>query len=150
MHSHWKGDGTTWLPGIPLLITVRDPYLSAIRFIYAGQSIESCAEMWNESIDALPFVDHFLFDIGCREEDRMAHTADMLEFCQRTMTPEVEKYISAWKPVNSSEEYNRGIESAKDFKSNYLKDGTLPDGYDWSLFDNAVAWYKGLPTNDHV
>ncbi len=148
MHYHWKGYGT-WLPGVPLLITVRDPYLSAIRFIYSNQSIESCAEMWNESIDALPFVDHFLYDVGCREEDRITHTADMFEFCQRTMTPEIEKYVSEWKPLNTSENYDGDL-TVKDFKANYLKDGSLPDGYNWSLLDDAVAWYKGLPTNDYV
>lgn len=148
-HYHWRGSNTR-LPGIPLIITVRDPYLSAIRFIYSGQPIEPCAEMWNECIDALPFVDNFLFDIGCREEDRMTHAANMFEFCQLTMTPEIEQYVNSWTPANSSEQYTCGDLRAKDFKANYLKDGTLPDGYDWSLFDNAVAWYKGLSTNDHV
>jgi hypothetical protein len=72
------------------------------------------------------------------------------------------EYANNWKPLNVTDNPD---------KQRYLEEGILPETQvvnihrklvprretventltkeiDWSAFDDAVAWYKSLPTND--
>lgn len=145
------------LPDEPkLLITARDPYLTALRFITEGDTIEPVALAFDNCIANLYNVDHYLLDIGCRETDRLEHVCNLARFLDIDPDLHMEKlvpFVEAWKPVNTTKEVlSRGLfaEGTENNKAEYLETGKLPNGYDWNVLDNAVTWYKSLPTNDYV
>jgi hypothetical protein len=149
--AHWLDEivTETWdkIVQTKLIITARDPYLSAIRSIKTKQEnpIELIADAWDVCFKAMKESkesNYFVFDIECQEEDRLKHALDVIRFvgivdaiqCRQDIIPYVEK----WLPVN---------ESHSEYKTNYLELGKLPNGYDWNLLDNAVEWYKSLTTH---
>jgi hypothetical protein len=142
MHWHWRVNSLA-LPQAPrILMTARDPYLSAIRTLTDNDPFDDICARWYSFIECKDFIDqYFVLDIGCREADRLEHVRNALDFCGITMTDKVVDYVAAWKPENTSESLA---------KQEYLETGKLPDGYDWSRLDDAVAWYKSLPSNDYV
>jgi len=134
------------------LILARDPYLTALRYIYNGEPMENVAKTWKVCFANLYNIDYFIIDIGCRKEDRLEHICDAMKFLNIDFELHMEKlksYIEAWKPLNTSEEFF-GVESEEGNKAAYLATGELPEGHDWGLLDEAVEWYKSLPTNDYV
>jgi hypothetical protein len=133
-------------------VTARDPYLGALHFISKSErhTLDSMSRQWDMLLDTIKDRDYFTFDIGCRESDRVAHLRDALKFLDVYETEEAINYIQSWKPLNQSN---------NEFKEDYLATGKLPDaGYDsckppnkmsWDVLDEAVEWYKSLPTNDY-
>ena len=110
-------------------------------------------------------MDAFILDMGCREEDRVEHLCDFVRHIGKDpdeYMDDILEYADGWKPLNTS----NSVEKRK-----YLELGQLPETQilnihrklvprretvettltkkiDWTAFDNAVAWYKSLPTND--
>lgn len=150
---HWQTHAKP-LPTSPkFLLTARDPYLVGLRYILKGNSIETLAHQWARQITNLYNIDHFVLDIGCREADRLTHVCDALNFLDIDPDPcmvRLRPYVNAWKPLNSTEESVGGVVGAEKNKEQYLLTGKLPQEYDWSILDDAVQWYKSLPTNDYV
>lgn len=159
-HNHWwrchaaqgpSGDDAAFARSMfisakKLVVTARDPYLSAIRYFSPGRRpMSKLLHRWNRFLHVLENAKYpyFVLDIGCREKDRYAHLLDLAEFLDIPYEKSVvEEYASNWKPENAS---NTGA------KQKYLQTGTLPnlecDG-SWNMLDEAVEWYKSLPTND--
>jgi len=154
--AHWPTYSKSLPPESKFLITVRDPYLSALRYLYNGYPIEDAAKSWNICLANLYNVDHYIIDIGCRKEDRLEHICSAIKFINMNPDNYMEKlqpYVDLWTPIHTTEESiarGRGVDCEKNNKSIYLETGGLPNGHDWSLLDNAVEWYKALPTNDCV
>ena len=126
-----------------LVITARDPYLTAIRSIKTGHEtpIEFIAESWATCFEAMQQADHFILDIGCKKENRLNHVLELINFVGidlGTYREDVTSYVDAWLPEN---------ESHSEHKVRYLETGELPSRYDWSLLDPAVNWYKALTIN---
>lgn len=147
--SAFRITGVRALEAEKLIVTARDPYLSAIRWIGDSDYEEDSGDRrtpqqmawsWGHMFDVLKKRDdYFIVDIGCRQSDRLEllrEAADYMEIDYNMA--DIESFAEAWKPQNSSD---TGPKQA------YLRDGTLPDG-DWHYLDDAVAWYKSLPTND--
>jgi hypothetical protein len=148
-HWHWKSKVLA-LPEQPrALVTARNPHLSVIRTLYEGELFEPACNTWNNFIECLDFIDYFALDIGCREENRIDHVREALDFCELECNDAVIEYVSEWSPQNTSKE-RHGVEAYEHFRTDYLETGKLPDGYDWQRLDNAIGWYKSLPTNDYV
>lgn len=110
-------------------------------------------------------MDAFIVDVGCREADRVEHLCDFARHVGKDPDDYMDaivEYANAWKPLNVTD---------NPIKQAYLKDGTLPETQvlnikrklvprretvettltkkiNWAAFDDAIAWYKSLPTND--
>ncbi len=153
------------LVGTKCIVTARDPLLSGIRYIHNGAKVSQIAGCWEVFLEILPWMDAFILDVGCREEDRVEHLCDLA----RHVGKDPEEYMDAiveyadnWKPLNVTDNED---------KQRYLESGVLPEKQvihihrklvprretvettltkkiDWAAFDDAVAWYKSLPTND--
>jgi len=153
------------LIGTKCIVTARDPILSGIRYIHNGTSVQQVADCWDVFLEVLPWMDAFILDMGCREEDRVEHLCDFVRHIGKDpdeYMDDILEYADGWKPLNTS----NSVEKRK-----YLELGQLPETQilnihrklvprretvettltkkiDWTAFDNAVAWYKSLPTND--
>lgn len=143
--AHWLDESVTetWDKVIQtkLIITARDPYLSAIRAIKSGQEnpVEWIADSWTRCFDAMGKTKHFVFDIDCTNQARLNLAKDAVKFIGIDLELDrIDDYIEKWEPVN---------ESISDHKTEYLATGALPNGYNWSKLDTAVEWYKGLTTH---
>jgi hypothetical protein len=127
-----------------LVITARDPYLTAIRSIQTGHEdpITFIAQSWETCFEAIQVADHFILDIGCQKERRLKHALAAINFigseCEAHNEQQVAAFVDAWLPEN---------ESQSKYKTEYLETGNLPDEYDWSLLDEASEWYNALLTN---
>ena len=147
------------------IVTARDPILSGLRYIHNSAPVTQIAGCWDVFLEVLPWMDAFVLDVGCRESDRVQHLCD----CARHVGKDPDDYMDAiveyannWKPLNVTDNPD---------KQRYLEEGILPETQvvnihrklvprretventltkeiDWSAFDDAVAWYKSLPTND--
>jgi hypothetical protein len=127
------------------IVTARDPYLSAIRFLRDDKpnAVEQCAEHWNVFFDTYRTLDHFIVDLAIRDEERLEHLIQAAEFVGIDTTQHIdniEGYADSWQPANSR---NSGM------KTRYIETGELPEGHNWSLLDDAVNWYAALPTNNY-
>lgn len=129
--------------GTKCIVTARDPILNAIRYMTNGQPLTQASNTWKVFLEILPWMnDVFVLDIGCREEDRADHLYDLARFIDKNPNEymdSIKSYANDWKPLNTSDSPE---------KSRYIEYGELPKGVDWSAFDEAVEWYKSLPTND--
>jgi len=126
----------------PLLVTARDPYLSAIRFVTHGNPIEHVARHWDTFLDTIESKKHATIDIGCRTNDRYDMLCDALDFGNIAYNKEIVKqYSDAWTPVSKID---------TDAKLKYIETGQLPAGHNWEALDRAVDWYKNLPTNSYI
>lgn len=146
-HAHWLDANVTedWtkIMQTKVLVTARDPYLSAIRSIKTGQEdpIEFIANAWELCFTGMNEMDYFVFDIGSPSAARrLAHAQDAMNFIgiDDEMLSRIDDYVERWEPAN---------ESFNVQKDEYLNTGNLPEGYDWSLLDNAKAWYRALTTH---
>jgi hypothetical protein len=134
----------TALTAKKLVVTARDPYLSAIRWVTTApnKTVLQMSFAWDHFFDTLSRREYFIVDIGCREQDRFDHLCNLVSYLDVDYRiDDVKKFAEAWKPEYSS---NTGA------KQRYLKTGELPNSNlgKWSLLDDTVAWYKRLPTND--
>lgn len=135
------------IPAAKLVVTARDPYLSAIRYFGPGRRpMAKLKYRWDTFLSVLEErkKPYFILDIGCREKDRYQHLLDLAEYTGVSYDEDVvRKYADSWKPENATD---------TSAKAAYLANGVLPelecDGT-WSMLDDAVAWYKTLPTNDY-
>ena len=151
--THWKTRPSMLPPEPKLLITARDPYLVALRYISKGNPIEHAALSFDNCIANLYNVDYHILDIGCRKEDRLEHVNSIAKFLDTTPDIGTHKFVEAWTPVNTTEEQilrGRVAGGTENDKARYLENGVLPKDHDWSILDNAVDWYKSLSTNDYV
>jgi hypothetical protein len=151
--------------GTKCIVTARDPILSGLRYMHNRTRVSQAAETWDVFLEILPWMDAFVLDVGCRESDRLQHLLDCA--CHAGKDPDdymdaIVEYAENWKPLNAT---------TNPEKKQYLENGILPkkqviraarkvvprresieDDYtltiDWSAFDDAVDWYKSLPTND--
>jgi hypothetical protein len=124
------------------IVTARDPYLCAIRFLHNGQTVEECASHWNIFLNTYEDFSPFILDVGTREGDRLEHlyeTANFIDECPDKYEKDIREYADAWIPVKGSN---------SEMKQQYLEYGTLPANHSWQLLDEAVEWYRSLPTND--
>ena len=160
--SNWNSGIWATIANTPCIITARDPYLTAIRYIHDDHPVSQIIDHWVSFLDALPHLNSFVLDIGCRPENRLQHLIDAAIFLGRDPIEYADKiqiYANKWTARNVS---NNKI------KHNYLQMGMLPntqnrsskllgsnthiktqDVINWSLLDPAVAWYRSLPTNDY-
>ena len=125
----------------PTIITARDPYLSAIRYIKPGEhrKMSLLKKRWDRFFKTIPTLNHHIIDIGIQEENRYTHLCDAADFLKvKYSEQKIKTFADAWKPEN---------ETTSDAKTKYIETGKLPEFYDWSLLDEAVAWYRNLPTN---
>jgi hypothetical protein len=125
-----------------VLITARDPYLSAIRSIKTGQEnpVAFIADAWNVCFTAMDEMNYFIFDIGCSKQVRLNHAQDAIKFIGIDVDLDrIDNYIDNWTPENVS---------VSEHKTKYLETGKLPSGYDWTILDAAVNWYKALTTHE--
>lgn len=128
-----------------LIVTARDPYLSAIRWIKPpSRSVFEMSFAWGHFFDVLESRNgnYFIIDIGCREADRVQHLCDAAEYIGADYDiNELTQFAKDWKPENSSD---------TGAKKDYLANGQLPDPRygTWDMLDEAVAWYANLKTND--
>jgi len=133
----------TALDARKLVVTARDPYLSAIRWIsLTSNTVQDMYYAWNYFFDVLDKKEYFIVDIGCREQDRAQHICDLAQFINVEYDMErVEDFALAWKP-----EYSSNTSA----KQSYLGSGNLPPAKTgtWSMLDDAVKWYANLKTND--
>jgi hypothetical protein len=127
-----------------VVVTARDPYLSAIRWINRpGRTVEDMGWAWQHFFKVLEKRQPFVVDIGCRETDRVKHLCDLGDYLEvQYDAKDVQNFANAWKPENS---INTGAKQA------YLTTGTLPHPRkgSWDLLDGSVEWYKNLSTNDY-
>ena len=161
----WSAGGWYTISNTNCIVTARDPILTGIRYIYNNQPVSQVTNNWISFLESLDHLsNYFVLDVGCREEDRLQHLRDLAVFVGKNPnTPIIEEYAAGWKPLNKSN---------NEMKQRYLETGELPktqiyrapqpgiqypreDQYvdnvleiDWSALDDAVAWYKSLPTND--
>lgn len=151
-HVHWPHDiMVDWTEAVrnkvhtdKVIITARDPILTGIRYISSGKPITEIAKHWNAFLEYEADFDYFALDVGCLEEKRYEHVCNALRYIEVDPVPfadDLKAYADAWTPLNSKD---------SDIKQHYLKTEELPDGHNWSIFDEAVAWYKNLPTNAQV
>lgn len=156
LHWHWRVRPRALPQQSKFLITARDPYLTALRYIHNGDSMEDVAKTWKTCISNLYNIDHYIIDMACRKEDRLEHIYNAMRFIDIDPIPyttELDSFINAWKPVHTTEEMivrGHGVEGTENNKAIYLETGELPEGYDWSTLDEAFEWYKSLSTNDYV
>lgn len=126
------------------IITARDPFLSAIRSIKVNQEdpVKFIADSWAAAFKGMEELDFVILDIGCREAERLENALNVLRFAGIDVEKYMDSiipYVDAWMPEN---------ESHSEHKTNYLKSGKLPDGYDWNLLYDAAIWYNKLLTNE--
>jgi len=129
----------------PTLVTARDPYLSTIHYMDLAptRKLSDCAGYWDTFLGIIPRTNHFIVDIGCHENKRTEHLCEVADFLRLPYKlDDMKTFAEAWKPENAR---------SNDMKKKYLETGTLPDprGESWDMLDNAVAWYKSLPTNGY-
>ena len=124
----------------PTIITARDPYLSAIRFLKREhRKMTFLKKRWDRFFKTVPTMNYHIIDIGVKEEDRYTHLCQAADFLKiKYSEQKVRAFADAWKPVN---------ETTSDAKTKYLDTGELSKFHDWSLLDDAVSWYKNLQTN---
>lgn len=126
----------------PTIITARDPYLSAIRLLNrhgSDHTITLLKRRWDRFFKTIPTMNCHIIDIGVREEDRYTHLCQAADFLKVKYSEQnIRAFADAWKPEN---------ETTSDAKTKYLETGKLSEFYDWSLLDEAVSWYRNLPTN---
>ena len=146
-HAHWLDASIeeNWdkIIQTKLIITARDPYLSAIRNIKPPQEnpIEFIADAWNVCFKAMKESNYFIFDIGCQEENRLNHALDVIRFIgidEIQYEQHINLYIEKWEALSVTD---------SEYKTKYLETGELPEGYDWGLLDTVVDWYKRLTTH---
>jgi len=165
--EEWNNGNREIIFSTKCLVTARDPYLTGIRHIHNNQPVFLAARHWNSFLQSLDMLQkHFILDVGCREKDRVQHLRDAAEFLGKDPSQfeeAIEAYANNWVPLNVTN---------NEIKQHYIETGELPkiqtrklprDGskilpkgefietilkIDWSAFDDAVAWYKSLPTND--
>ena len=143
--AHWLDEGIAenWdkIVQTKLIITARDPYLSAIRAIKNGQEnpVEWIADAWTLCFDAMSKTKHVVFDIDCPVQARLNCAQNAIKFIGIDLALDrIDGYVERWIPQN---------ESTSIYKTEYLEIGKLPNGYDWELLDDAVEWYKALTNN---
>jgi hypothetical protein len=124
----------------PTIITARDPYLSAIRLLQREhRTMTLLKKRWDRFFKTIPTMNYHIIDIGVKEEDRYTHLCQAADFLKvKYSEQKVRAFADEWKPEN---------ETTSDAKTKYLETGELPEFYDWSLLDEAVEWYRNLPTN---
>ena len=144
-HAHWLDANVAadWAKIVQtkVLITARDPYLSAIRCIKTGQEnpIDFIADAWDVFFTGMNEMEYFVFDIGLSKEARLGYARNALNFVSTDLyLDRIDDYINRWEPMN---------ESVTEHKTEYLKTGKLPENYDWDKLDNAVEWYNSLTTH---
>jgi len=136
-----------------LIVTARDPYLSAIRWIgkknqYRGgrplnRGVDEMYNSWNHFFDVLSKKEYFIVDIGCREKDRVQHISNLVDFLDIEVDIGLVKdFASTWKPEYTSDSNE---------KQTYLNSSVLPvaNKGSWDMLDDAVKWYASLDTNDY-
>ena len=120
-----------------VIVTVRDPRLSAIRAIKSRSpsAVEDIANEWNTMIDSLDQLDHFIFNIEC--QNRLEHAYELIDFIGIQPMRKIEPFVNKWAPENFS---------THDAKVKYLESGELPEGHNWDALQPAIDWYNSLTT----
>lgn len=164
LDSHMK-ERFEELIGTKCIVTARDPILSGLRYIHNRAPVTQIAGCWNVFLEVLPWMDAFVLDVGCRESDRVEHLCDFARHVGKDPDEYMDaivEYAEAWKPLNVTHnvEKRRYLEQGILPKEQVINihrklvprretvETTLTKEIDWSAFDDAVAWYKSLPTND--
>lgn len=126
---------------LPTIVTVTHPHRCWVSHNARGKGYDENVDSWKHLIDYIPKHNCYVFDINCRESERRRLIYDMLDFLDLN-TPdrreETDKWIAEWPTVRAKESKQ---------KRNYLTDGSMPNGYDYSRLEFAVDWYESLPTN---
>lgn len=127
----------------PTVITVTHPYRCWISFTGRNKSYEENVDCWHYLLDTMPKLNYYLFDINCRKTDRKDTLVKMMNYLglyNEDRDRWINKWVDRW-PIEAAQEYKN--------KAQYLKDGTLPSGYDYDQLQFAVDWYESLPSNDY-
>lgn len=145
VHRHAGYDNSDWdeFSKLKCIIMARDPYLSAIRFLHNGQTVEDCAKHWNSFLKSYTDLNYIILNLDVKKEDRLEHLCQIAEFIGKwpnKYESEIRKYADAWLPV-------KGTSSV--IKQRYVESGILPTNHNWKLLDDAVVWYKALHTQEN-
>lgn len=131
----------------PVVVTARDPYLSAFHYLSlynnAEKGIKELDLQWNMFLNILPTINYYVVDVDCTQENRHSQLSGAIQhigYNPADFEPKIKDYASNWKPLNSTK---------NKMKLEYFETGKLPKGHDWSVLDEAVDWYKNLPTNSY-
>ena len=116
-----------------IIVTSRNPYLSAIRSIKAYGSIDDSVNQWNCMLDKLPQLNYFVFNVECEERHRERHLSDLAAFLGISNNMKIK-----WIPENVS---------TSAIKEKYTATQELPEGHDWDKLNDAISWHKTLTTN---
>lgn len=120
-----------------VIVTVRDPRLSAIRAIKtrADNAVEDIANEWNTMIGSLDQLDHFVFNI--EHDNRLEHAYGLFDFIGIKPMRKIEQFVDRWAPQNVSK---------SEAKIKYLESGEPPEGHNWDSLQPAIDWYNQLTT----
>jgi len=127
------------LQELKVITTVRHPHKVLRSFLRRGRTFKENIRAWKSLFEWLPRTDHYIFDIGCRENERLSQMLGILTHIGAN-TPKYRKitarYVDNWRPLNvtdGSRIKNHNI---------HIDDSMLKQ------LDFAVEWYESLPTND--
>jgi len=145
VHRHAGHKKPNWdhFANFPCIITARDPYLCALRFIHNGQTIDDCAKCWDDFLSSYESLNYTILDIGTRPSNRHNQLLSIATFVNKDpirYATQIQEYANSWLPVKST---------SSELKRQYLETGSLPTSFDWSPLNRAVAWYNSLETNDY-
>lgn len=127
-----------------VIVTVTHPYRNFISFLgRPNKTFDMLVECWDDMLDTLGDIDYYVFDINCCNSERFEHLYGMIRHVgldNDSRLDLTQKFVDDWPTVAANE---------SKFKDDYLRDGTLPAGYDYNELYRAVRWYEKLPTNDY-
>ena len=141
-HSH-REDGMS-IDNNKVIVTVTHPYRCFISFLgRPNKPFELLVECWDELLDTLGDIDYYIFDINCHEFDRFNQLYGIVKHVgleSDELMKLTREFADEWRVVHAQD---------SKFKTAYLKDGTMPEGYNYAELDRAVRWYENLPTNSY-
>jgi len=127
-----------------VVVTVQHPHRCWVSFLTRNKTFDSNVYCWKSLLDWLPRIDYTIFDINCPSFEREEQCYNMLRHVEKYDDEHIEKterfLQNEWKPLYAQD---------SDYKHKYLKQGILPEGYDYDKLNFAVEWYESLPSNSY-
>lgn len=139
----WLGyqlpDYERYLRNSKVVVTVRHPYNTLRSFLRRGRTFEQNMQCWKSLFEWLPKLDYCIFDIDCKEEERLPQMLNILKHVDEDTYEyrEITKqYVDAWRLINVTE--GRRI---KQHNIN-ITDDML------SQLSFAIEWYERFATKE--
>lgn len=126
------------------IITVQHPHRCWVSFLTRGKTFDANIYCWKSLLEWLPKLDYTLFDINCPEENRKEQLFNVLRHVGKYTEENkqlTEQFVDEnWIPAHPKD---------SQYKRDYIREGKLPNGYDYSKLQFAVDWYESLPSNSY-